>query len=140
MEAKKKIKPVEDKLKKPLMEKEDYPDFVRQMMYAESGQLIKFSFDVYQTLKTIADIIAPFSWLFIKDPRLKQAFELIHNVLKEKRAELSALQVKSELDVKYRKQLHNVISDLEYYLNETGLSINDLSKKDLQRVLRGEEK
>ncbi|GAG98450.1 unnamed protein product [marine sediment metagenome] len=129
-------------LKKPLEEKVDYSEFIKLFMYSDTGHLARFSFDIWTTLKTIADLVAPFSWIFLRDPRLKQAFELIYSVLREKRGELKQLSIKATEKEKYNKNLHQVIGDLEYYLTEVGIPIRNISKQELRKAFKklGEEK
>jgi len=127
-----------EKQKQPLKENEDYTDFVEMfsdLSVEQQHQFVREAFDIWSTLKTIASLIAPFARLFLTDKRLKQAFELIFSVLKEKTAKLTSLQVAAAQNKQYNNNVHQMISDLEFALGESGLFVGDLPKDKLKQYI-----
>lgn len=69
-----------------LKEREDYGFFLEtfERKSSKDHRFYRNAFDLWKTLRWVADVIAPFSWIIIKNPKLKVAFNLILQVLREK--------------------------------------------------------
>jgi len=121
----------------PLKEKEDYAflQTFSDLNDEQKKEFIREAFDVWKTLKTIADLIAPFAKIFLSDPRLKQAFQLLYSVIKDKSVKFANLEIKANQNRKYQQGVHQMISDLDFYFSEVGIPIRDVPKDKLRKLI-----
>jgi len=75
---------------------------------------------IKETLKMIIDFIAPFSWLFIKNPKLKAAFNLLKEYFNEVKA--------SKINDNSKKIIE---MELNAYLEEKDKTIEELDLKEI---------
>ena len=117
---------------KLLKEKEDYTEFIEKFnpQTKREEALLKTASAIMSLLKTVMDLIAPFANLFIKNPKLKQAFQLLTEAIQEKasisdvRGKLSNNK-KLEINAESRKI---IINSLNQWLIQKNAKIEEMDE------------
>lgn len=123
----------------PLMEKMDYPEFIKLFnpKSKEEEQLARFAFDLWKTLRKIMDMVGPFAYIFLKHPKLMLAYQLLSDVIKEKTAELQGIKKESMMKKLADVPTHWQIQDVEDYLLDHGMTLSDVPKEEIEKILMG---
>ena len=110
-----------------LKEKEDYPEFLKYVPIRTQSEkiLVRYAFDIWRTLRTVIDLLAPFAWIFLKNPKLKQAFQLLKEVVFEKTA----------MNYIDKENISDFTQEIEEHLLDQKKSIKELTASELLRLV-----
>jgi len=141
--VKKKIKYFQQE---PLKTMEDYPEFLKTInprMQAEletmANGLYKEASGLWNSIKTIVDLISPFIGWFVKNPKLKQAYNLLVEVIREKQAiygdNIITITAEEYLKKKYSHYNKDLFEELESYLLDKGRSFDSYTENDIKAII-----
>lgn len=143
IESKKKIKYFQEE---PLKTMEDYPEFIKKLNPKTQAELEMITNGLYKeakglwsSIKVIVDLISPFVGWFVKNPKLKQAYNLLVEVLREKKAiygeDIITITAEEYLANKYKVKQAVLQEAVEEYMLDKGKTYNDATDADVKAVV-----
>ena len=121
---------------RPLMEKEDYTEFVKLFnpKSSEDLRLARFAFDIWKILRKVIDLLGPYAYIFMKSPKLMLAYQLLTDVVKEKTSELKGM--KKEAEKLTNIPDHWILQDVEDYCLDNKINIKNLNKNEILNIAK----